>query len=135
MILLRALTIWIVLILAEIVHGVARAIILVPYVGEFRSSQIGVFSGMAIIFVIALAFDRWLGANRQLQLLSIGVLWLVLTLAFEFLFGHFIAGVSWDRIAADYDVLHGGLLPFGMLFLMFAPLLARKMRGRRHSSK
>ena len=40
----RAIAIWIVLILAEILHGIARGILLVPHVGEFRSNQIGVFT-------------------------------------------------------------------------------------------
>ncbi len=50
----RAGAIWLVLICAEILHGIARAALLVPHVGEFQSSQIGVFTGSAIILVIAL---------------------------------------------------------------------------------
>ena len=56
----KAIAIWLVLIVAEIVHGVIRGILLVPYVGEFRSNQIGVFTGSPIIFAIAVAFVRWL---------------------------------------------------------------------------
>ena len=41
----RTIAIWLVLIAAEILHGIARGILLVPHVGEFRSSQIGVFTG------------------------------------------------------------------------------------------
>jgi hypothetical protein len=43
-ILCRAGAIWIVLIGAEVSHGIARAMWLVPQVGDFRSSQIGVFT-------------------------------------------------------------------------------------------
>jgi hypothetical protein len=64
----------------------------VPRVGEFRSNQIGVFTGSVIILVITLFFVRWIGATRPSRLLGIGALWLALTLAFEFLFGHFVAG-------------------------------------------
>jgi hypothetical protein len=49
---------------------------------------------------------------------------LVLTLAF--LFGRL---ASWERLAADYDVLDGGLLPFGMVVLMLSPWVAGKVRG------
>ena len=42
-IIVLSLTIWLVLIGAGIVHGILRAIALVPIVGEFRSNQIGVF--------------------------------------------------------------------------------------------
>lgn len=125
----RALTVWLVLIAAEIVHGIARGIFLVPHVGEFRSSQIGVFTGSIIILLIALAFIRWIGATRTTALLVVGALWLGLTLAFEILFGRFVVGASWERLAADYNVLQGGLLPFGMLVLLLSPLIARKIRG------
>ena len=81
----RAFAVWLVLIVAEILHGIARGIFLVPHVGEFRSNQIGVFTGSIIILVIALVFVRWIGVSRTTDLLAVGVLWLILTLAFEFL--------------------------------------------------
>jgi hypothetical protein len=124
----KVLAVWLVLIVAEIVHGIVRGLFLVPRVGEFRSSQIGVFTGSIIILVLTWLFIRWIGASRPAQLLGIGVLWLCLTLAFEFLFGHFVVGASWERLAADYNVLVGGVLPFGMVALMFAPLIAGRLR-------
>jgi len=125
----RAFAVWLVLIVAEILHGIARGVFLVPHVGEFRSNQIGVFTGSIIILAIALAFVRWIGATRTSHLLAVGVLWLGLTLAFEILFGRFVVGASWERLAADYNVLEGGLLPFGMLILPLSPLIAAKVRG------
>jgi hypothetical protein len=125
----RAIAIWLVLICAEILHGIARGIFLVPHVGEFRSNQIGVFTGSIIILAIAMAFVRWIGATRTADLLAVGLLWLVLTLAFEVLFGRFVVGASWERLAADYDVSRGGRLPFGMLVLALSPLIAAKLRG------
>jgi len=125
----RAIAVWLVLICAEILHGIARGIFLVPHVGEFRSNQIGVFTGSIIILVIALTFVRWIGASRTADLLAVGALWLVLTLAFEIGFGRFVVGASWERLAADYNVPEGGLLPFGMLVQLFAPLIAGKLRG------
>ena len=68
-------------------------------------------------------------ATRTTELLLVGFLWLGLTLAFEVLFGRFVVGASWERIGADYNVLEGGLLPFGMLVLLLSPLIAGKIRG------
>lgn len=125
----KALAVWLLLICAEILHGIARAILLVPHVGEFRSNQIGVFTGSLIILLIAIVFIRWIDASRPSQLRGIGLLWLVLTLAFEILFGRFVVGATWERLASDYNVLHGGLLPFGMIILALSPLIAAKVRG------
>ena len=125
---IRSVVVWLVLIAAEILHGIARGIFLVPHVGEFRSNQIGVFTGSFIILVIAVAFVRWIGTSRPAQLLMVGLLWLALTLAFEILFGRFVMGLPWERLASDYNVLEGGLLPFGMLVLLLSPSIASKLR-------
>jgi hypothetical protein len=63
--LIRSLVIWLVLIGAETVHGILRAILLVPLVGEFRSNQIGVFTGSAIILVIAYFTIRWMDRSQR----------------------------------------------------------------------
>lgn len=125
----RGIAIWTILILAEIVHGIARSVLLVPYVGEFRSRQIGVFSGSVLILAIAFVFVKWLGASRSADFLTVGLIWVVLTLAFEVLFGRFVMGLSWERLTSDYKVWEGGLLPLGMIVLLFAPLIAGKLRG------
>ena len=52
----RAVAVWLVIILAEILHGIARGLLLVPLVGEFRSSQIGVFTGSLIILATVPVF-------------------------------------------------------------------------------
>ena len=127
----RSLTIWLILVCAEIFHGILRAIVLVPIVGEFRSNQMGVFTGSAIILVIAYFTIRWIGSNRPSELLLIGLLWLVLTVAFEVLFGRFVIGLSWERIGSDYNVLNGGLMPLGLLVLFFSPMVASTLRGKR----
>jgi len=124
----RVLTVWLILIAAEILHGIARAVLLVPYVGLFRSNQIGVFTGSVIILAIALVFVRWMGSSRSSQLLWIGMMWAVLTLAFEISFGRLVVGVTWERLLSDYNVLEGGLLPLGMIVLVLSPLVAGKVR-------
>jgi hypothetical protein len=39
-----------------------------------------------------------------------------------------VLGASWERLVSDYNVLQGGLLPFGMIVLMLSPLIAAKVR-------
>lgn len=121
---LRAIVVWIVIILAETVHGIARIQILEPSVGEFRARQMAVFSGAAIIFLVTRSLIRWIGANGPFALVAIGLFWMVLTIAFELLIGRFVFGFSWQRIAAEYDITSGSLMPLGLVFLVFCPLLA-----------
>ncbi len=128
---IRSLAVWLLIIVAEIVHGILRAIVLVPVVGEFRSNQIGVFTGSAIILAITYFTIRWIGATSRTELLLVGAIWLVLTVAFEVLFGRFVVGLSWKRIASDYNILNGGLMPLGLLVLLFSPMIAAKLFEKR----
>ena len=54
----KALAIWPVLILVKILHGILQGVVLAPRVGEFRSNQIGVFTGSAIMLALTWAFLR-----------------------------------------------------------------------------
>jgi hypothetical protein len=129
-IILRSFASWFILIGAEIAHGILRAILLAPWVGEFRSNQIGVFTGSVIILIIAYCTIRWIGAERTSELLLVGFIWLLLTVAFEVLFGHYVIGLTWDRIIADYNVSEGGFMPFGLLLLFASPMIAAKLTSR-----
>ena len=125
----RTLAVWLLIILAETIHGILRGLFLVPVVGDLRARQIGVVIGSLIIVAIAAATIRWIGAKTHRELLVIGAVWLTLTLAFEFLFGRYVAGASWDRLLSGYDPTRGGFLALGMIVLLLSPLLAAKIRG------
>ncbi len=125
----RGLIVWLLIVAVEIVHGITRTLVLQPRLGDLRARQVAVFTGSALILAVTTACVRWIGARRRSQLLALGLLWLALMLAFELLFGRYVAGQSWERLASDYDLPHGGLLPIGMAILALAPWLAARLRG------
>ena len=127
---LRALLVWLVIILAESVHGALRTMHLAPVIGDLPARRVGVLIGTAIVCVIALGFTRWIGAHSRWQLLGIGALWVALTVAFEVALGRAVLHFDWARILADYDLSRGGLMGFGLLAMLFIPLLAARIRGR-----
>lgn len=127
---LRAVVVWLVIIAVETVHGVLRTLLLVPLVGDFPARRVSVLTGSLLIFGVVWVFVRWIAAVTRLQLLGVGLLWVVLTVLFEIALGRYALGLSWDRIAEDYDVARGGLLGFGLLFMAAAPTLAAKLRRR-----
>jgi hypothetical protein len=125
----RSFIVWLLIVLAEVIHGAIRGIFLVPVVGDFRARQIGVFTGSAIILLITIACIRWIRPTGNRQLLAIGLFWLFLMIGFEVSFGRFVMGLTWERIISDYNMAEGGLLPIGMLVLTTAPLVAAKVRN------
>jgi hypothetical protein len=124
----RALLAWMLIILAETVHGAVRELFIAPVLGDLRARQWGVLMGCMLIFAVAWLTVRWIGARGRSAWLVIGALWMTLTLTFEFAVGRAL-GYSWQRILSDYDPARGGLMMLGMAFLCVAPLLAAKLRG------
>lgn len=125
----RVFIVWLIIIFAEIVHGILRGLFLVPVFGDFASRQIGVFTGSLIILAIAYMTVRWIGARNIKELLSAGILLMVLTIMFEICFGRFVMHFGWERILSDFNILHGGVLALGMIFMALSPLLAAKLRN------
>ena len=123
----RASLTWMLIILAETVHGVVREIFIAPVLGDLRARQLGVWVGCVLIFIIAWLTARWVGARSRRTQLAVGGLWVVLTLIFELALGRAL-GASWERILDDYNPARGGFMILGMAFLFFAPMLAARWR-------
>lgn len=126
----RALLAWLLIVLAETVHGILRQWLLAPAIGDLPARQVGVFVGSAIIFAVAWLTIRWIGARRVREQFAIGAAWVALIVAFEVSLG-LALGYSRERMLSDYDVANGGWMGFGLLFLLCAPWLAAKARGLR----
>ena len=134
MLLIRAFAVWLVLMAAEVVHGILRGLLLVPVVGDFRARQIGVFTGSLLVLGLTYLFIRWIRAGSAARLLGVGLLWLALTVLFEFGLGRLVLGLPWERLWEDYDLSRGGLMPVGLLVMAFSPLLVTLLRPRRSSA-
>ena len=124
----RAFIVWLVIIVAETVHGTLRQLFLTPIVGDLPARQFGVAIGSVIILAIALVFARWLGARSAPERLAVGLLWVVLTIGFEIALGTML-GLTRERMLADYDPAQGGFMVLGLLFMLLAPTLAAWLRA------
>jgi hypothetical protein len=127
MYILRALAVWFVIIFTESIHGTLRVLFLEPKIGSFRARQIGVFIGVLLIFTITYLFINWINAKTTKSLIIIGLMWMTLTLLFEFCIG-FVQGFTLDRMLSDYNIAQGGFMLFGILLLALAPLIVTKLR-------
>lgn len=130
----RTFAVWSLMMLIETVHGVLRTMLLVPVVGDLPARQIGVFTGSLLILSVAYLSLGWLRLDSSRLRLAAGILWALATLAFEVGLGRFVLGYPWSRLAADYDVTHGGLMAFGLLLMVFAPTVVTALATRGNRS-
>jgi hypothetical protein len=124
---LKAIIVWLIIVAAETLHGILRQLFLAPHIGDLAARQIGVFVGSGIILVVACLFIGWINPRTRAQQFLIGLLWVVLIAIFEVSLG-LALGYSRERILEDYDLTRGGLMGGGLLFLLFAPMIAARLR-------
>ena len=59
--------------------------------------------------------------------LAVGLVWLGLTIAFEFLFWHYVAKHPLNRLIHDYNILEGRLWSFVLIVVAIAPYVFYKI--------
>ena len=78
-------------------------------------------------FLIIYLFVKRIKLTETYIALFIGIFWLVLTIIFEFLFGHFVIGHSWEKLFADYNIFKGRLWLLVLLNNVIAPIISSKI--------
>lgn len=119
----RSFAVWLIIIAAETINGAMREIFVVPVVGIHLAKQISFASAIVLITVITLYFIQWIGATELRGLLVVGLLWAVLTFAFEVILSMGVAGLNWAKIIADFNPLSGGLMSYGLAYLLVIPVI------------
>ena len=127
---LRMTGVWLLIILAETLHGTFRTLLIEPLIGGKTARQAAVFTGAVIFFAIAYFLVGRTGVQSSPGLLASGAYWVVLTVGFEFALGFWLLGLPAERLFSDYDLASGGLMPVGLLLLLFTPLAADRLRRK-----
>jgi hypothetical protein len=125
----RASLVWLALLALAFVNGAVRETALIPKWGDLVGHALSSFTLSIAIVVVTFFLVRWIGPTSKADAWCVGALWLALTLAFEFLAGHYIFDTSWDRLWADYNVLEGRVWTVVLIATLFAPLITARGRG------
>jgi len=121
----KSLVLWVSFGVVAVAVGAVREKLLVERVGELAAHQIGtLLVCAAIALIVAAALPRL--KPTALQALGIGALWVGLTVVLEFGVFHYLAGVSWQRLLADYDLSRGRLWPLVLVTELVSPWAARR---------
>lgn len=127
--LLRATRIWLVLLLAAILNAALREQLFAPWLGKTAALPLSGITLSALVFGIALIFIPRFGHLRTTLYFTIGLVWVVLTLAFEFLLGHFLLGQSWRETTQVLILTQGNLFALVLVVTLLSPWLAARLRG------
>jgi hypothetical protein len=120
---LHYLLAWIPMLLIAIGNGALRQAVFAKIMPELRAHQLSTLIGAVLIGVfIWLVVHTWPPAS-ELQAIIIGLVWLLLTVAFEFFMGLILLKQPLAKVLGDYDLLAGRVWGLFLVWLTLAPWL------------
>lgn len=126
---LKSLIVWICFIPAAILNGGVREYVLTKYMDTASATAIsGILLSILILLITCLLLPRLVTLNRKESYIT-GIMWMVLTIIFEFTSG-IGTGVSMKELLAAYNPLSGNLWILVVLTTMFAPIIISKTNKR-----
>jgi hypothetical protein len=126
----RATLIWLTILIVAIANGALREGLLKPRLGDSSAHVLSTILLSVAVFVITRMTLRWIGPSGLRDGWTIGVYWVALTVAFEFLAGHYLFGTPWPVLLADYRIWEGRLWILVLASTLLAPVLTATWRTR-----
>lgn len=128
------LALWFMFVVLAILNGTVRNFLYAPYVGELLAHQISTLI-LSVLFVIVgyLYLGKTAVKTDDRVLLKGGALILLMTVLFEFGFGHYVMGNSWEKLFADYNLFAGRIWLVVLITILFMPLIVKRLKARSFS--
>lgn len=125
----KAVLLWLVLMVLAILNGTVRIKLIIPYTGPTAGLAISTVMLCGLILLATWAGIRWLGPASTSQAWGIGLLWLVMTLVFEFGAGHFLFKKPWSELLLDYNIANGRIWILVPIVTALAPWWMARVHG------
>jgi hypothetical protein len=105
-----------------ILNGVLRVSTYGKHMPEIRAHQLSSLTGMIFFGLAVWLMDSIRPIESSGQAFLIGFIWLILTILFEFGFGHFIMKHPWGKLLQDYRIDRGRLWGLVLIWIFLLPL-------------
>lgn len=106
---------------AETLHGIFRAVVLVPRIGKLRAQQLSIVTGS----LLAGALCAWRVPNLGLQgtpeLLALGLVLSGFMAGFDIALARGLLHRRWPQVWQDFNPASGNYLLFGLIWLAGVP--------------
>jgi hypothetical protein len=118
---------WFALVPLAILNGLLRERSYGRRVSELRAHQISTLTGMLLTGLAVWAFATVVPLSDSAVALRVGLIWVAMTIAFEFGFGHWVAGHRWARLLGDYNLLAGRVWLVYLVWIGLLPYLVHRL--------
>lgn len=126
---LKAVALWGVFLVLAFLNAMLREKLISPLLGQTSALPLSGVALSLFIFLTTLAFIPTFGVKSSNPCWALGGFWVLLTLAFEYLFGHYGMGKSWSEILPIFNVAQGNLMVLVLFTAFISPYLAWRLRA------
>lgn len=120
---------WLGLPILAIINGTIRNLFYKDALGELLAHQLSTASLIVLIGAYTWLFGFLWRIQSTSQALIIGLIWVSLTIAFEFIFGHYVMGHPWARLLHEYNILQGRVWLLVLIWTALAPFTFYKLHS------
>jgi hypothetical protein len=119
---------WLGMLVIAISNGFIGNTYVTPRLGDYGTHVYKTLTFIPVIFLFAWLYalqtqgDLWLTNS-----LFVSCFWVSLTILFEFVFGHYILGNSWEVLLADYRIWQGRLWMLVLICEAIAPVIMARI--------
>ena len=121
---------WLILAVVAIINGVLRQATYARHIPELAAHQVSTVTGILLTGAVVWILSRFWPIGSAKEARVIGACWLLMTVAFEFGFGHYVAGHSWSRLFADYNLADGRVWSLFLAWIAVLPYLSWRIGSR-----
>ena len=119
---------WLGLAVLGIINCTIRNLFYKDALGELLAHQVSTVTLIILIGIYTWVFSLTWNLQSASQALLIGLIWVSMTVIFEFVFGHFVMSHPWAVLFHDYNILEGRIWLLILIWTATAPLVVYKLQ-------
>ncbi|MDY6837257.1 MAG: hypothetical protein SWH78_04705 [Thermodesulfobacteriota bacterium] len=120
---------WVGMAIVAILNGAIREKVYGPFMGELSAHQLSTLMGLILLGAYTWILTGACQIQSSTQAFGIGGMWLIMTIVFEFIFGHYVIRHPWDRLFRDYNLLKGRIWSLVLIWTAVAPYTFYRIRS------
>jgi hypothetical protein len=126
---LKYFLVWAPIVILGIGNAVIRQVVYAGYMSELAAHQISTLTLIILYAAYAWVVLSYLKLSSRSQAVAVGLMWMVLTVLFEFGLGHYVLGDSWGNLLHAYNLLEGRVWGLFILSVGLAPYVIYRIKA------
>ena len=118
---IKYILLWFPMVVIAILNGALRQGTFGKHMPELKAHQVSTLIGSILLGLYIWLLSRVWPFESGGQAITTGLIWLGMTVCFEFLFGRFARKLAWSQMLHDYNLAAGRVWALLLIWITIAP--------------